>query len=457
MHRIRVLITAAKNLLAKGHIRTVKAKKNILLAAIYRMIGLVIGFLYFPISLSYLDPIKFGIFLTMSSMIDWFVELDVGIGNGLRNRLGEAIADGNDEKARGYVSTAYFVVGGIYSFAAIVFVVVSFFAPWSDWLKADPLLNQEIAILAMLMFGAMAIRFVSSLVYEVFYALQRTAMVYLFNTIGKVVFLLIIISLFYFTDESLLLFGVARTFTFALIPLAVGIYFFRRELQRFRPSYKLVKKEYFKDLFSLGFQFFIIQLATIVIYQSNNFLIARYASLEAVPQYQAANKYLSIFLILFTIITNQIWSANIEAYRMKELDWMKKVLRGVFRVWVGSVLLMVVMIFIAPFFYEFWLQGKIEISVSLTVIVGLSIATTIWINMFNLVINGTGKIRVQMVGWIIASILNIPLSILFAKVMDFGVIGVVYGTIVSLIPLAILSPIQVKMVLSGKERGIWAK
>jgi len=253
------LIAALKNFFIKGHLRTIKAKKNILLAVIYRAIGLVIGFLYFPISLSYLDPIKFGIFLTMASMIDWFIELDVGIGNGLRNRLGEAIADGNEEKARGYVSTAYFAVGGIFSSAAIVFVVVSFFAPWSDWLKADPDLNGEIAILAMLMFGAMAIRFVSSLVYEVFYALQRTAIVYLFNTVGKVVFLLIIISLYYFTDESLLLFGVARTFTFALIPLAVGIYFFRQELKRFRPSYKMVKKEYFKSLFNLGFQFFIIQ------------------------------------------------------------------------------------------------------------------------------------------------------------------------------------------------------
>ena len=451
------MIAALKNFFIKGHLRTIKAKKNILLAVIYRAIGLVIGFLYFPISLSYLDPIKFGIFLTMASMIDWFIELDVGIGNGLRNRLGEAIADGNEEKARGYVSTAYFAVGGIFSSAAIVFVVVSFFAPWSDWLKADPDLNGEIAILAMLMFGAMAIRFVSSLVYEVFYALQRTAIVYLFNTVGKVVFLLIIISLYYFTDESLLLFGVARTFTFALIPLAVGIYFFRQELKRFRPSYKMVKKEYFKSLFNLGFQFFIIQLATIVIYQTNNILIARYASLEAVPQYQAANKYLSIFVILFSILTNQIWSANIEAYRKNELEWMKKVLRGVFRIWVGSILLMGVMILVAPFIYQFWLQGKIEISVSLTAIVALSIATTIWINMFNLVINGTGKIRIQMIGWIIAGILNIPLSILFAKVMDFGVIGVVFGTIASLIPLAILSPIQVRKVLTGNDRGIWAK
>ena len=95
-----------KSLLGKGHERSVRARKNILLAVLFKGVGVLIGFAYFPITLAYLSPAKFGIFLTLTSVIDWFGQLDVGIGNGLRNRLGEAIADGEDEKARGYVSTA---------------------------------------------------------------------------------------------------------------------------------------------------------------------------------------------------------------------------------------------------------------------------------------------------------------------------------------------------------------
>ena len=81
---------------AKGHERTIKAKKNVLLAVFLKGIGILIGFAYFPISLAYLSPEKFGIFLTLSSVIDWFSQLDVGIGNGLRNKFGGAVADGND-------------------------------------------------------------------------------------------------------------------------------------------------------------------------------------------------------------------------------------------------------------------------------------------------------------------------------------------------------------------------
>lgn len=451
------LIIRWKRFLDKGHERTVRAKKNVILAMLYKYLGVFIGFLYFPLSLSYLDPVRYGIFLTLASMIDWFGELDVGIGNGMRNRLGEALADGDDERARAYVSTAYFFVGSIFSVASLLFLAVSYFLPWSSWLQADASLNRDIAILAMFMFGAFAINFVSSLIYEVFYALQRTAMVNLFNLITKASFLFIIIYLIYFTEGSLVLYGAAKTITFALIPLSACFIYFGGSLKQYKPSYRLVKKEYFKDLISLGFRFFVIKIAILIIYQSNNFLIARFASLEGVSQYNAVYKLLSIFLMFFVIVTNQLWSANLEAYRKGEMDWIRKTLTSLKKVWGATILLSVVMVLVSPFFYQLWLQDKLEIPFMLTVMVAISVGITNWVNMHNLVINGTGKVKLQMWSWVMASILNIPLSIFFSVNLGLGTNGVVLGTIVSLLPLTIISPIQVRKITSQTEKGIWSK
>ncbi len=337
------LIKYIKGLLDKGHKRTVKAKKNILAAVVYKGLGVIIGFAYFPISLEYLGPVKFGIFLTLTSIIDWFAEFDIGIGNGLRNRLGESIADEDHKKARGYVSTAYFAVGSIFSGIALVFVAISFLLPWTDWLQAEAGLHSEIAIVAMLMFAAFAINFISSMVYQIFYALQRTAIVDLFNLMTKASFLIVIIFLIYFTEDSLILFGAAKSITFALTPFLIGLYFFRKEFFKFRPSFKLVKKSYFKSLFSLGLQFFIIKIAMVIIHQTNNILIARFVSLEGVPQYEAAYKYLSIFLMLFVIMTNQLWGASIEAYRKKDMEWMKKTVNTVLKIWFATIFLSILM------------------------------------------------------------------------------------------------------------------
>ena len=93
----------------------------------------------------------------------------------------------------------------------------------------------------------------------------------------------------------------------------------------------------------------------------------------------------------------------------------------------------------------------------LSVAVAISVSITNWVNMFNIVINGTGKIWLQMVTWVGAAIVNIPVCIFFASYLNLGAVGIVMGTVVCMVPLAIISPIQVNKLLNNTARGIWAK
>jgi len=278
-----------------------------------------------------------------------------------------------------------------------------------------------------------------------------------FNFISKLGFLFVILFLFFFTEESLILYGGAKTFTFALVPLGVGLYYFRKELKPYRPSFKLVDRKHFNSLFSLGFQFFIIKMAMVVIYSTNNILIAKYVSFEEVAVYEAAYKFFSIFLLLFVILNNQYWVASIEAYRKNELDWMKQTIFSTIKIWCGTILLSLIMILLAPMFFKLWLQDKIVISTAMIIAVALTIAITNWVSLFNAILNGTGKIRMQMYSWILASILNIPVSIFMAVNLGWGSLGIVLGTVVCLIPCVIIAPLQVYKILNKKESGIWAK
>lgn len=58
---------------------------------------------------------------------------------------------------------------------------------------------------------------------------------------------------------------------------------------------------------------------------------------------------------------------------------------------------------------------------------------------------------------VFAAMVNIPLSILFADTLGMGLIGIILGTIVSLIPNAILAPIQVRKIIQGRDAGLWGK
>lgn len=446
-----------KEFFLKGNKRSVRAKKNVLLTIVIKALGVLIGFIYFPLSLDYLGTVKFGIFLTLLSIVDWFLNFDIGIGHGLRNKFGEALAQEEDKKAVSYVSTAYFAIGAIVTVLTLVLLILNFTLPWTDWINVSPNLADEVEILGAIIILAFGIRFVAANIYEIFYAFQEMAYVEFFMFLSKASFLVLILLIPFLAPESLLLFGTAKSLTFALVPLSVGLYFFRRKFSKYRPAFKYVKKEFFKDIFSLGTKFFVIKIAMLIIHQTNNILIASFVSLEGVPKYEAAYKYLSIFMMLFVILNNQLWPSNIEAYAKGEMEWMKKSLRTVLKIWIGTVVLASFMVFVSPFVYKLWLQENLSIPMAISIAVAVSICLTTWVNIYNIVLNGTGKIKLQMYAWVFAAIINIPASLFFVKVMNLGVVGIVLGTITSLIPLVILSPIQVRKILARKERGIWAE
>ena len=96
--------------LFSGHQRSVKAKKNILAVFFLKGISVVISFLFVPLAIKFLGTEKYGIWLTVSSVIAWINIFDFGLGNGLRNKLVEAITLKKNHLAKTYVSTSYVMV-----------------------------------------------------------------------------------------------------------------------------------------------------------------------------------------------------------------------------------------------------------------------------------------------------------------------------------------------------------
>ena len=88
-------------------IRTKRAKQNILAMFAIKGVGLLISFLYIPLLLHTLNTVDYGVWLTLTSIVSWISFFDIGLGNGLRNKLCEAISINDIQKARELVSTAY--------------------------------------------------------------------------------------------------------------------------------------------------------------------------------------------------------------------------------------------------------------------------------------------------------------------------------------------------------------
>ena len=90
--------------------RSKKVLKNIALSIISKGITIICSLLVVPLTINYVNPTRYGIWLSLSSIIGWIGYFDLGLGNGFRNKYAEAKAFGNYILAKQYISTTYLTI-----------------------------------------------------------------------------------------------------------------------------------------------------------------------------------------------------------------------------------------------------------------------------------------------------------------------------------------------------------
>lgn len=446
-----------KKLLNSGHDRSVKARKNILTSFFIKGISIVIGFIFVPLLINYLGTVEYGIWITLSSVIAWIGYFDIGLGNGLRNRFAESRARNEPELARIYVSTTYAGLSLIFGLFFIIFMNITPFVDWSVVLNAPAAMSADLRILVNLTVGFFLLRFVLKLISIIIVADQRPAIANVFDPLANSISLIGILLLMNFTNPSLVNLGIVLGISPVIVLTLASIFFFNAEYKPYRPSLRHVNFRYFKDLAGLGFQFFIIQITVVVILSTNNIIITQLFGPEDVTSYNVAFRYFGLITMGFAIIANTFWSAYTEAYIKGDIPWIQKTTSSLLKMWLAITAFVILMVIFSNDFYLLWVGEKVRVPLKLSLFSALFVIISVWVSIFTYFINGTGKIRVQLITTVAAAIVSIPLSIFLAKGLDMGPAGVVLGSCLAYLPVAVFAPIQYKKIISKKDHGIWGK
>jgi O-antigen/teichoic acid export membrane protein len=437
--------------------RSKNITKHVFWSFIYKGGSIIANFLLVPLTIKFLDTENYGIWLTLSSFIAWFTFFDIGLGHGLRNKFAEAKTNGDNELAKGYVSTAYFTIGAI----CLVFLVVSLVASYNiDWTKifnTSNALKDQLELLMPVVFGCFGLRLIFTLITSVYTADQHHSMQ------GKVSFIIALGSLLLIwiltktAESSLLFFGILFSLFPVLILFVLNLYAFSTKYKQFKPQWLYVKKEYFKDIFGLGINFFIIQISVIVMFSTDNLIITQLFSPEAVVPYNIAYKYMGISSMVFTMVLVPYWSSITVAYVKEEFDWIKNAMKNLIKFAITAVILIVIMVLIAPYVYNIWIGNLVIIPTALTICMAIYFTVTVLYAPFNYFINGIGKIKLHMYSFAIGAMINIPLSIVLVEYTTLGVEGVIIATIICILPNLIIFPMQYIKLINNTATGIWNK
>ena len=439
-----------------GHQRSVKAKKHILGSLFLKGISILISLILVPLTIDYLNPTRYGIWITLMSVIVWFNFFDVGLGNGLRNKFATAKAGGKDELARKYISTTYAIITIISIAIFVLFFIVNQFLDWGKILNTSTDV-EEVEKLVFIIFSVFCLQFIVKLINVVFIADQRPAMNSVINTTASLISLIVVVILLKTTDGSLLYLGASFSIINLIVPLIAGVWFFNTSYKKYKPAFKYVEFSYVKELMSLGVRFFIMQGAALIIFMTDNMIITQVSGPQDVTPYNIAYKYFGIITMVFTIVSTPLWSANTEAYVKKDFDWMKNAMKKMLLLWLGFTLVAGVMLLMADYAYELWVGDKVKVPFSLSMWMAIYVVSASVVMIFANFLSGIGKIQLSLYHSIFVGIINIPLSIYFAKNLEMGSTGVILATCCGVFISIVFQPIQCYKLLNGTAKSIWNK
>lgn len=418
---------------------------------------MVIGFLYVPLLLTSLAVEEYAIWLTLTSVVSWIVMFDIGLGNGLRNKLSEMLALEKYHEAQKYVSTAYISILGIGFTIILIFLLSFLFVDWTDFLNAHGIPQKELNLLVIIVGVAFIIQFQLGLLNSVLLALKKPALSSAIGCVGQILsYIIVILEVKVFQVNNLIILGSIISIVPILVLLIATVILFSNKYKFLKPSFYCFDRQKFRDIFSLGALFFWLQIVTIILFQLNNLIIIHIVGAEEVVEYNICYKYFYLLVTLFVIICTPFWSSTTHEYAKGNIAWIKIINKKLMFIACILSIAGLVMFFLAKPIYKLWIgEDCPEIDNASNILMYLYCVFMMFYSANGYIINGIGKLRLQAYITSFLAICYIPMAIYGGK--EFGLNGVLVALVLNAAVNSLWSSLQLNKILNHSASGIWLK
>lgn len=422
---------------------------------------MVLSLLSVSISLGYLGNQAYGIWVTLSSLLVWVNFFDFGLANSLQSQLAQAVATDNSTQARVLISTSYAIMlRYIVPVLLLTVAGVAIGLNWSTLLQTtasmEPSLKWAIVLLGTSTILQLTLKPVSTLLF----AYQKTRLNELITFISQLLMVLLILTLktvpVSFIDPF-----IGIILINALIPVVVwtvvSLYVYTKMHPELRPAALYIQWQQTRTLLQTGLSFTVLQLYGITLFFTDNILIAYLFGADSVTEYSIIIKYFSVLTLFFNMVLMPYWSAVSVTYARNDTRGTISLMRmvaGVFLLLtVGGAILFV----LKDYVINRW--TGLDITHYFYVALWVLIATLLAMfnNIFTIFLNGTGKLRLQVIMAVFNIVLNPLLSIVAVTVFQYKIEAIPGVNILCLLLFGSVAIVQARRVLQNRATGIWNK
>lgn len=419
--------------------RNARLKLQVILTFGLKGLSMILSFALVPLSINILGANEYGLWLTIFSFVNFFLFFDLGLGNGLKNKITLSLANNDIDATRSYISTGYVV------FASLSLILISLLVITLSTFNMHSLLNtsgvsDDKAKQAMIIVGVTMISsFTFSFVYNISAAQQKIS----FANVGMILnngFAVLVLVYLNISRTPITITSMALITAFALTTsmLITNIIFFKRN-PGLIPSFRNFKTDLLRSILRLSTGFFIVQIQVIIISFTDTIIINKYLGNYEVTRYNLVYKLFNAVIILLSMISMPLWTVFTEAFSKKDNIWIKSIFKRFnYMILAATVVFILLGIFINPILF-LWTHHNYQIPAIL--IAGMIIyhVAYAWNYNYSVFLNSISAIRVQLPYLMITSIINIPLCIYFIH-LGLGSAGVVLASALCVLPFSFIGP-----------------
>jgi O-antigen/teichoic acid export membrane protein len=397
-----------------------------------RGVGFLVSFLSVPLTIGYLGRERYGVWILLSSLLAWVRLADLGIGNGLRTAIASALGSGRPDLVRSLLSTAFALLSTI---AAVLGLMAAVAWPWINWVPLFGITTEdartEVGPAIATSFAFFLVAFPLSITAVTYDALQEGKLQNYWGIVGNIASLaaLIVVTR---THGGLVRLVIAISGTGLIVNVLSGVWLFTHYKPVFAPRPQAVQISFVRRLLDAGGTFFLIQMVALVIFQTDNFIIAKFAGSASVPSYSLTYTLFSYSYLPQTILFNYLWVAYADAIARCDIGWVSRTLKRNLSFSLGFTLAAVVpLIFITRPFIRLWAGEAVVPPFELVSWMAAWSMISAFCTPIACLLAAANHMKAQLAYSAISAAVNIALSI--ALIKSWGVTGVIAGTVISYI------------------------
>lgn len=399
-------------------------------SGISRAVRIGVSLITVPLTLHYLGNERFGLWMTISSVLAMAGFADFGIGNGVLNTVSTAFGKDDWDGIRRAISSGFAVLTVIGALMLALFLSIYKLVDWGNLFRATTVAARAEAGPAMLVFAVcFALNVPLDVVQRAQLGLQQGFLTNLWQILSSIMILVGILAVIHFHFSL-----TALVVAFAGAPVlgtAMNVaYFFGVSRRDLLPRWNLVSQKTIEQITRLGGLFFVLQLVVAVSYSADNFIIARILGVTDVTVFSIPQRMFSTISLVVTMFMMPLWPAYGEAISRGDMLWVRHTLtRTLLGVFLLTTLVSAALLLFSNRLILWWVGPNIHPSFLL--MLGLAVWTVLsncgsTLAMF---LNGAGIVKFQV---ITASIFGIGcLAVKILLTQQYGIAGVPWATIVT--------------------------